>query len=65
MNHTFQENAVNAAQSSAEAGVVVFILNELMPWTLHTVSAIASAGVVAVCMFFLHRWLKRKFPEKP
>lgn len=59
--NTVEDNLINFTVSSTESTIVVFLLNEVMPWTLHTVSALLSAAVVTLGIFFLNRWLKNKY----
>ena len=58
---TVQENIQIGFVSAGESAFISFVLNEIMPWTLHTVAAFASAGCVAVGLFFLNKWLKKNF----
>jgi hypothetical protein len=55
------DNFSNAAESGFIGLAVSFFLNEVLPWTIHTVGALLSGAVVAVSLFFLNRWLKRKY----
>lgn len=57
-----QHDTINNA---AESGIIGFFislfLNEIMPWTLHTIGALLSGAVVATGLFFFNRWLKNKY----
>lgn len=55
------ENFNNAAGSSTIGLVTSFLLNEVLPWTIHTLAALLSGVVVAVGLFFLNRWLKKNW----
>lgn len=43
------------------AGVISFMVNEAVPWAVHTIGSLATAGIVAVSIFFLNKWLRKKF----
>lgn len=56
-HHDFND----AAEGTAIGVIVTFIINEILPWTIHTLAAIATAIIVAGCVFFVNRWLRKKF----
>jgi len=57
-----QHNDISNATESSVIGLAVsFFLNEVLPWTIHTIGALLSGAVVAVTLFFLNRYLKRRF----
>ncbi len=63
-------DTTNALVSTGEAGIMVWLMEQVMPWTLHTIGAVLSTAVVAVCIFLLNRWLnnspwiEKHFPKK-
>lgn len=59
MSHE-HSNIDNAVNSSIIGGVVTFLLNEVVPWALHTFSAILSAVTVAVVVYHFNKWLKKR-----
>lgn len=56
-----QDTASNVAGSSAVGIAVSFFLNEILPWTIHTIGALLSGLVVAAALFFFNRYLKRRY----
>jgi uncharacterized membrane protein YecN with MAPEG domain len=57
-----QHDNINNGLGSGALGIAVsFFLNQVMPWTIHTIGALLTAGIVAVSIFFLNRYLKNKF----
>jgi hypothetical protein len=53
------DNINNGLGSGALGLAVTFFLNEVMPWTLHTIGALLSGIVVATGLFYFNRWLKK------
>jgi uncharacterized membrane protein YecN with MAPEG domain len=51
----------NAAESGFIGIAVSFFLNQVMPWTIHTIGALLSGAIVAASLFFFNRWLKNRY----
>jgi hypothetical protein len=57
-NHQ-HDNFNNGLESGFIGMAVSFFLNQIMPWTLHTIGALLSGIVVATGLFYFNRWLKK------
>ncbi|HET6224674.1 MAG TPA: hypothetical protein VFF27_00250 [Bacteroidia bacterium] len=60
INHSDLENA---SESGIIGIMVSFLIREVMPWAIHTVGALFTAGIVAVALFFFNRWLGKTFKK--
>jgi hypothetical protein len=49
----------NVAGSSAIGVFVTFLIEQVLPWTIHTLSGVLTAVIVAFCVYKFNKWLKR------
>ncbi len=63
MAHINDSDIANAGESGIIGIIVSFLMREVMPWAIHTVGALFTAGIVAVSIFFFNRWLGKTFKK--
>jgi hypothetical protein len=49
----------NAGLSSAIGLVATFLIEKVLPWTIHTISGLLTAVIIAYCTYRYTKWLKR------
>lgn len=54
-----QNDLVTAGESTIIGGVVTFLIEQILPWTIHTLSGILTALVISFCVYKFNKWQKR------
>ena len=52
-------DADNLGESSLIGIIMSFIMQQVLPFAIHTFSAVLSGIIVATCVFYFNRWLKK------
>jgi len=63
-NNDHINNAVSVVKSFILGIASTSVIQEVFRFTMHTLLSILSAVIVGTVWFFIHRVLKRKFPDK-
>lgn len=61
-NHHYDTDVTNGIGSLILGFISTALMQEFLSVALHTVASLVSASFVAVCVFFLNRYLKKRFP---
>jgi hypothetical protein len=51
--------AENLTESSIIGIVVTFIVNQVLPWAIHTAAAILTGIIVAYCVYRFNKFIKK------
>jgi hypothetical protein len=49
----------NLAESSVIGIAVTFIVNQVLPWAIHTAAAILTGIIVAYCVYRFNKFIKK------
>ncbi len=63
MTDDVKENIANAGRSAITGGGISFGSASLWPETVHGFAVLITGVLTAVVVFFVNKWLKRKFPD--
>lgn len=56
-NHT---DLSNVTESTVIGLVVTFLINQVLPWAIHTGAAILTGVIVAYCVYRFNKWIKKE-----
>lgn len=60
MTQPQQNDLSNAAGSGLIGLVVTFFIEQVLPWTIHTLSGILTAVTISFVVYKFNKWMKRR-----